>query len=143
MPKHEQAIFWRIDRRELPVPPVATLLGAEFLAIDPDAGTVEIRFQTKPEFANPVGQVQGGILSAMLDDTLGPALVCTLEAGQFAPTLNLNVNFERPGKIGVPIIGRGRIYRRGREICLLQGELYQDEQRLASATATAMVRIIR
>lgn len=30
--------------------------------------------------------------------------------------------------------------KRGKDICFLAGELYQDEQLVASATATAMVR---
>ena len=75
----------------------------------------------------------------MLDDTLGPALVATLGPAQFAPTLNLNVAFERPAKVGT-IVGKGRVLKRGKDICFLAGELYQDGERIASATATAIVR---
>ena len=48
----------------------------------------------------PSGHVQGGFLAAMLDDTMGPALTATLEAGQFAPTVNLNVSFTARPKPG-------------------------------------------
>lgn len=135
----KRALFWRIMAGELPVPPAAQLLGAEFTAVDADSGAVELRFQAKPEFTNPVGQIQGGFLAAMLDDTLGPALVCTLGAGEFAPTLNLNVAFERPEQVG-EILGKGRVLRRGKDICFLAGELYQNGERVASATATAVIR---
>jgi uncharacterized protein (TIGR00369 family) len=85
--------------------------------------------------------VQGGFLAAMLDDTMGPALAATLAAGEIAPTLNLNVSFERPAKVGM-LSGKGRVLKRGRDVCFLAGELYQDGQRVASATATALVRKI-
>ena len=133
------SLFWRIVDGELPVPPAARLLGAEFTAVDGEAGVVAVQFEARPEFTNPVGNIQGGFLAAMLDDTLGPALTATLAAGEFAPTLNLNVSFERAGKVG-RIEGKGRVLKRGKDICFLAGELYQDGERIASATATAMIR---
>ena len=75
----------------------------------------------------------------MLDDTMGPALAQQLGKGEFAPTLNLNVSFHRPGKVGV-IQGQGRVLRRGRDVCFLAAELHQDGELVASATATAIVR---
>jgi acyl-coenzyme A thioesterase PaaI-like protein len=32
-----------------------------------------VEFEARAEFLNPVGTIQGGILTAMLDDTVGPA----------------------------------------------------------------------
>lgn len=124
---------------ELPPPKVATLLGMVFKKIDAEQGTVEVEFQGKPEFTNPVGNIQGGILAAMLDDTMGPALAAMLGKGEFAPTLNLNVLFEKTAKVGV-IQGKGRVLKRGKEVCFLAGELFQDGERVASATATALIR---
>jgi uncharacterized protein (TIGR00369 family) len=135
----KNSLFWRLVAGELPPPPCAVTLGAAFKNIDPEAGTIETQFQGKPEFANPIGHIQGGFLAAMLDDTLGPALVATLPTGQFAPTVNLSVSFHRPGKVGV-IIGKGRILKRGKELAFMSGELYQDGQMIASATATAVIR---
>jgi uncharacterized protein (TIGR00369 family) len=96
----KDSLFWRLVAGELPRPPCALTLGGKFRQIDPDAGTIETEFEGKPEFANPIGHIQGGFLAAMLDDTLGPALVATLPKGQFAPTVNLSVSFLRPGKVG-------------------------------------------
>jgi acyl-coenzyme A thioesterase PaaI-like protein len=50
-------------------PAVARLLGWTLLSIDPERGEIRVRFEAKPDFLNPAGTVQGGILSAMLDDT--------------------------------------------------------------------------
>jgi uncharacterized protein (TIGR00369 family) len=88
-----------------------------------------------------MGNVQGGFLAAMLDDTLGPALAATLGDGEFAPTLELKVSFLRPAAPG-RITGTGRVVHRGGSIAFLAGEL-RDETGDVLATATATVRIIR
>jgi uncharacterized protein (TIGR00369 family) len=137
-----EAFFWKIMRKELPLPRVAETLGIEFKHIDGEAGTVEVEFQGRPEFTNPAGNIQGGILAAMLDDTMGPALAATLNAGEFAPTLNLNVSFQRAATVGT-LVGRGRVLRKGRDVCFLAAELLQDGQVVATATATAIVRTLK
>jgi uncharacterized protein (TIGR00369 family) len=135
----KQAFFWKIMAGELPPPQAAQTLGLVFKQIDGEAGAVEVEFNARPEFTNPAGNVQGGFLAAMLDDTMGPALAATLAKGEFAPTLNLNVSFHRPAQVGT-LLGKGRVLRRGRDVCFLAGELYQDGQLVASAAATALVR---
>jgi len=75
----------------------------------------------------------------MLDDTMGPALVATLDANEFAPTVSLNVQFHRPAKAGA-LKGIGRVVLRGKEVCQLSGELLQDHKIIATATATAVIR---
>ena len=97
-------------------------------------------FAATDAFLNPVGVVQGGFLAAMLDDTLGPALVATLGPGEFAPTSDLHVQFLRPARPG-RLVGRGRIVRRGRDVAFLAGELADGDGNLvAVATATAPIR---
>ena len=62
--------------------------------------------QARPDFVNPVGFIHGGMLAAMLDETLSPTLALTLGPGEFAPTLEIKVNFISPAKVG-----RGAGYR--------------------------------
>ena len=124
---------------EVPPPQAAQTLGLVFRQVDGEAGAVEVEFTAKPEFTNPMGQVQGGFLAAMLDDTMGPALAATLAKNEFAPTLNLNVSFHRPARVGT-LVGKGRVVRRGRDVCFLSGELTQAGELIASASATALIR---
>ena len=135
----KEAFFWKVADGRLPPPRVAATLGMRITRVDADAGVVEAEFEGKPEFTNPVGNVQGGILAAMLDDSMGPALACQLGAGEFAPTLNLNISFLKPAKPG-KLRGVGRVLRKGKDVCYLAGELYQGEDLVASATATALIR---
>lgn len=138
-----QGPFWDvIDGRTAP-PPAAVALGWELLSVDPDAGTIEVAFTASDRFLNPVGVVQGGFLAAMLDDTLGPALVATLGPGQFAPTTDLHVQFLRPARPG-RLVGRGRIVRRGKDVGFMSGELVDSSGAVvATATATAQIRTMQ
>ena len=121
-------------------PPAAVTLGFQLEAIDPDAGTITTSFQATDAFLNPFGSIQGGFLAAMLDDTLGPALVATLAPGDTAPTTDLHVQFLRPARAG-RLTGHGRIVRCGRDVGFMTGELRDEEGELvATATATAQIR---
>jgi uncharacterized protein (TIGR00369 family) len=121
-------------------PPAAELLGWKLVEIDPDAGTIEVTFEATEQFLNPAGTIQGGFLAAMLDDTLGPALVATLGEGEWAPTTDLHVQFHAPAKPG-RLTGRGRIVTRGRRVAFLSGELHDaDGELVATASATAGIQ---
>jgi uncharacterized protein (TIGR00369 family) len=135
----KNSFFWKIVDGRLPPPPCAAALGREFSEIDGERGTVAVKFEAKPEFLNPAGNVRGGFLAAMLDDTMGPALSATLDAGEFAPTVNLKVQFHRPAQVG-PLKGVGRVVRRGKQVCQLSAELLQNDKIVATATATAVIR---
>ncbi len=69
----KNSFFWKMMDGQLPPPASAKTLGIEFVAIDGEHGTIEVKFEARPEFLNPMGNVQGGFLAAMLDDTMGPA----------------------------------------------------------------------
>jgi uncharacterized protein (TIGR00369 family) len=133
------AFFWQIQDGRLPSPEAARTLGASIVSVDSDTGSIEIEFEGKEAFVNPAGKIQGGFLSAMLDDTMGPALAATLKAGEFAPTLDLHVQFLHPAVPG-KLRGTGRVVRRGGTVCFLAGALSQDGHLVATATATALIR---
>ena len=71
----KNSFFWKMADGRVPPPPCAKTLGLEFVEIDGERGTIEIRFEAVEMFLNPAGNVQGGFLAAMLDDTMGTALV--------------------------------------------------------------------
>jgi uncharacterized protein (TIGR00369 family) len=132
--------FWEVLDGRRPPPSAAVLLGFELVAVDPEAGTIEASFTATEQFLNPAGNVQGGFLAAMLDDTLGPALVATLGEDEWAPTIDLQVQFLRPAKPG-KLRANGRVVRRGKDIAFLAGELRSpDGEIIATATASAMIR---
>jgi uncharacterized protein (TIGR00369 family) len=132
--------FWDGVHGRAPIPPAAATLGFEFLDADPEAGTIELAFTATEAFTNPVGNVLGAFQAAMLYDTLGPALLATLEPDQFQSTSQLSVNFLRPVRPG-RLLGRGRVVHRNGELAFLEASLH-DARGVVVATATATARVI-
>ena len=133
--------FWAAVRGETPGPPCAVLLGWKVIEAVPGSGRIRVQFEATEAFTNPIGNVQGGLLAAMLDDTLGPALATTFAPHEFAPTLELKVSFVRPARPGT-MIGTGWVVHRGGSVAFLQGELHDANGELL-ATASATARLIR
>ncbi|WP_429912339.1 PaaI family thioesterase [Glycocaulis sp.] len=121
-------------------PPAAKLLGWRYEGGDAAEGAIEVSFEAREDFLNPAGTIQGGFLAAMLDDTMGPAIVLASDGKSYAPTINLNVSFLRPvlpGRVRV----KARIVQMGKTVAYLAGELFDSNGQLA-ATATASARVI-
>ncbi|OEU91782.1 phenylacetic acid degradation protein [Streptomyces abyssalis] len=131
--------FWDGVAGHAPMPRAAQTLGLEFLDADPEQGTIELAFTATEDFTNPMGNVLGAFLSAMLYDTVGPALLATVGPGEFQSTLELKVSFLRPARPG-RLIGRGRVVRREGDLAFLEASLFDgDESTIATASATARV----
>lgn len=132
--------FWDAIQGRAPIPRAAATLGFEYLEADVEAGTIEVAFTATEEFTNPTGNVLGAFVAAMLYDTVGPALLATLEPEQFQSTLQINVNFLRPVRPG-RLLGRGRVVHREGDLAFLEAELL-DSGKAVIATATATARVI-
>jgi uncharacterized protein (TIGR00369 family) len=116
-------------------PPSAKLLGFRLLDARPAEGWIKVGFDGKTEFLNPAGFVQGGILSAMLDDTMGPATFIMTEGKFYTTTISLNVNFLAPAKPG-PLTAEAKVTQLGKTVAFVEGKLAAaDGTRLATATA--------
>jgi len=131
--------FWDGIEGRAPIPPAAATLGFAFVDADVDAGTIEVAFAATEGFTNPAGNVLGAFQAAMPYDTVGPALLATLEPDQFQSTLQVNVNFLRPVRPG-RLVGKGRVVHRDGDLVFLEASLFNtDAAVIATATATARV----
>lgn len=118
-------------------PPCAELLGWQVVDARPAEGWIRIRFEARPEFRNPAGVIQGGLLTAMLDDTMGPAVFAMTDGALFTVSLDINVTFVAPARVG-PILGEGRVIQLGRTVAFLEAQLFDEAGGLiARATSTA------
>ena len=123
----------------VPMPACASTLGWQLLDADPEAGTVRIGFEDRPEFCNPVGFIQGGFLAAMLDDTMGPAVLIRSGGKSFTASINLNVSFVAPAKPGA-VFGEGKVVQLGKTIAFVEGVLFDAEgQMIARASTSARI----
>lgn len=123
----------------LPAPPAAKTLGWELIAEYPDEGRIELAFHPNEGMLNPRGTVQGGFVAAMLDDTMGPALVSMSDGTQIPATIDMHVSFLAPVYPG-RVIGHGRVIKAGKSIAYLEAELFDtDGKILALATSSAQI----
>jgi len=133
--------FWDGIEGRAPVPPAAATLGFEFLAADVEAGTIDIAFTATEAFVNPMGNVLGAFVAAMLYDTVGPALLAVLEPDRFQSTLQMSVSFLRPVRPG-RLLAHGRVTHRATDIANIEAALTDPRQDAVVATATAVARVI-
>ncbi|MGW5698017.1 PaaI family thioesterase, partial [Streptomyces asiaticus] len=70
---------WVQSERPADIPTIGRLLGMRFDEVDP--GRVVVSLDTRPDFANPLGTVHGGIAATLLDSAMGCAVHTTLPAG--------------------------------------------------------------
>jgi uncharacterized protein (TIGR00369 family) len=114
-------------------------LGFRMVSVSQETMSVEVAFDARSDLlANPMKQVQGGYLCAMLDECMSVA--CMVASGMtcVAPTAEMKTSFFRPAMPG-PLKGVGRVVRWGRTLAFTEGELYDAGGRLlAKATGTAV-----
>ena len=124
----------------LTAPPSAKLLGWHLLDARPQDGWIRIGFDGKRDFCNPAGFVQGGILSAMLDDTMGPAVFAMTEGKLYTATITMTVNFLAPARPG-PFVGEASVTQLGKTIAFVEGRLVSEDGTVL-ATATTSARLV-
>lgn len=118
---------------------VSRLLSLELTAVDQAAGRIEASFMAGPELSNPIGTVQGGIQTAMLDELMSVAAMVSSASAIVVPTLEIKTSYIRAAKLG-KLSGWGRVVRMGRSVVFIEGALHDaDGQLVATASATAAV----
>jgi uncharacterized protein (TIGR00369 family) len=134
----DEAILQRFQRTKNQ-PTGSQTLGFKMVSVSQEKREVEVSFEAKPELlANPMKQVQGGYLCAMLDECMSVACMVASGMTAVAPTAEMKTSFYRPAGFG-PLRGVGRVSRWGKTIAFTEGELYDAEGRLvAKATGTAV-----
>ena len=120
-----------LDR--IPIPPCARLLGWQLVAHDAERGWLRVGFDGRPEFCNPAGF----ILTAMLDDIMGPAALLASGGRLYTSTIDLHVSFLAPARPG-PLFGEAKVIQFGKTVGFIEGRLLDaGDQVLARATTSA------
>ena len=129
-------LITRVQRGELPPPPVAALVGFGIVSIEP--GRAVMAMQAGPQHANPMGTLHGGILCDLADAAMGMAYAASLNEGESFTTLELKINFLRPVWKG-RLTATGRVVKGGQTVGLVECDVHDAEDRLvARASSTRM-----
>jgi len=95
-------------------------------------GTVACLVTAKPEHQSYPLRVHGGVITALLDETLGRAINVS-EPETWAVTGDISVRFKKPVPYGEPLLVTGRVIRNTRLIFESEGNLYLKNGTLAAS----------
>jgi uncharacterized protein (TIGR00369 family) len=134
----DEAILERF-RASKNAPSGSRTLGFQLLAVRQADREVEVGFEARADLlCNPMGQIQGGYVCAMLDECMSVAGMISSGMTHVVPTLEMKTSFLRPAMPGA-LRGVGRVVKWGKTVCFTEGELYDGEGRLlAKASGTAI-----
>ena len=131
---------WRHLLSNGPMPGASQFLGFEFIDFDSEAGWCTARFTATEAMLNPGGTVQGGFVTAMLDEVMSLSGAIPQPVMSWVPTLQLTVNFIRPILPG-PVLGRGELVYTSKSTAHVQGQLTDENGKLlARGVAACMPR---
>ncbi|WP_323182401.1 MULTISPECIES: PaaI family thioesterase [unclassified Streptomyces] len=130
---------WVQTERPADIPSIGRLLGMRFDEVE--HGRIVVSLDTRPDFANPLGTVHGGIAATLLDSAMGCAVHTTLPAGTGYTTLELKVNYIRAARTdGQVLTAEGKVIHAGRRTATAEGKVLDDQGKLiAHATTTCMI----
>jgi uncharacterized protein (TIGR00369 family) len=126
----------KIQRGELPPPPVATLIGFTIGSVEP--GRVVMEMEAGPQHSSPLGTLHGGILCDLADAAMGMAYASSLDENETFTTLELKINFLKPVWSG-RLTATGYVVKSGRTVGLVDCDVHDEKQSLvARASSTCM-----
>jgi uncharacterized protein (TIGR00369 family) len=138
MPLSDEQLMERFNRRK---PPTGVLFKSNILEVRSKDGFVRMSYDIGPDFCNPSGAVQGGIIAAMLDDTA--AFACIVKAGEpiYVASLELKTSFFAAAKQGI-LYAEAQCIKLGRTVAFMEASLMDGEGKLlAKMSTTAAPRI--
>ena len=126
----------KVQRGELPPPPVATLIGFTIDSVEP--GRVVMEMEAGPQHTSPLGTVHGGVLCDLADAAMGMAYASALDEGETFTSLELKINFLKPVWSG-KLTATGQVVKTGRTVGLVGCDVHDEKQSLvARASSTCM-----
>lgn len=91
---------------------------------------------------NPeTGVVHGGVITTLLDNAAGTAVILALEEPRSIATLDLRIDYMKPATPGRDIVGYCRCYKVTRNVAFARGVAYHDtaDDPIATMVATFML----
>ncbi len=116
--------------------PAGNWLGFTLEAIDKGEATISL--PVKKEMTNPYGHIHGGMMSLVIDEVIGWAVV-SLEAENHYTSLNLNVDFLYAIREGERLIATARVVRAGKKIIHAECEVKNEAGVLLAKAASNLV----
>jgi len=90
----------------------------------------------RPEMCNPYGNIHGGMMSLVVDEIIGFAVI-SLNAANHYTSVTLNVDFLYAIKRGETLRAEAEVIRFGKKIINVDVRVYHDDNNILLAKATS------
>ena len=116
-----------------------------FKVVELEDGAVCIKVPPRPEFTGDVLRpaLHGGVISTLADTVGGLATFTQLEKGERASTVDMRVDYLRPGSVDLPLFGEGKVLRMGNRVAVTEMLIHQGERERPIARASAVFNVVR
>lgn len=129
MPSIDKQLFEAFSQAGMTEPP-KSFQHLEAKIVEHDVKSLVCVFPVKEHQTNPLGMLQGGILTALLDDTVGP--LSFLIAKKPAVTTGFSVDFIRGVKPNTQLVCKASLVSKSRSTMLLRAEAYDERGKLVA-----------
>jgi uncharacterized protein (TIGR00369 family) len=100
-----------------------------------EEGRAVVSLQAEEQHLNPSETVHGGVISTLIDISMAQALNTITEESEQPFTIQLTVNYMRPGKPGT-LTSTAEVRKGGEQVTIVEAEVVQDEDDKVVALAT-------
>ena len=136
--KRSQQIIEKMILGEIPISPIAELLG--FKITDYCDGCTTIEMDVTERFWNALDTLHGGVYCDLADAAMGFSFFTTLEDDETYTTVDLRITFLRAIKTG-KLIASSKIVKRGKRLGYMECEVNDGQGNLvAKASSTCIVQ---
>lgn len=121
--------------------PHSAALGFELVDVAPAKAWAKVAYREDLIGDPETGIIAGGVVTALLDQLCGAAVLAALESPMPMATLDLRIDYLRPAEPGAAIIGMAHCYKRARSVAFVRAIAYEhsEDDPIAHATAVFML----
>lgn len=107
-------------------------------------GEAEMMVSSRPELTGDASRpaLHGGVVSALADAVAGLAVFTTVAKTHKASTVDIRVDYLRPGAVDEDIFARAKVIRAGSRVASTQVVIYQADIDAPIAVATAVYNLV-
>jgi uncharacterized protein (TIGR00369 family) len=98
-------------------------------------GSADVSLKAEERHLNPSGTIHGGVISTLIDASMAEALNTMTEEDEQPFTIQITVNYMKPGKLG-PLTSTAQVRKGGERITIVEAEVVQEDEEEVIALAT-------
>lgn len=92
-----------------------------------EQGKLEFKYQIRPEWLNPVGNLHGGVTAAIVDDIIGATMI-SLDEPHFYTTINNVIDYFSAVQGDEIIIATTTIIKKGKQFMNAECEIWNSDK---------------